>query len=95
MLLTREEVEHVAALARLKLSDEEKERFAEQLTAILEYMSRLNDLDTSNIEPLTHVLPLSNVFRDDGVSPEETNRDDILANAPLEENGCFKVPRIV
>lgn len=95
MLLTREEVEHVAALARLKLSDEEKERFAEQLTAILDYMSRLNDLDTSKIEPLTHVLPLSNVFRDDGVSPEETNRDDILANAPLEENGCFKVPRIV
>ncbi|HHV76351.1 MAG TPA: Asp-tRNA(Asn)/Glu-tRNA(Gln) amidotransferase subunit GatC [Syntrophothermus lipocalidus] len=95
MLLTREEVEHVAALARLKLSDGEKERFAEQLTAILDYMSRLNDLDTSKIEPLTHVLPLSNVFRDDGVSPEETNRDDILANAPLEENGCFKVPRIV
>ncbi|ADI01289.1 Asp-tRNA(Asn)/Glu-tRNA(Gln) amidotransferase subunit GatC [Syntrophothermus lipocalidus] len=95
MLLTREEVEHVAALARLKLSDEELERFAEQLTAILDYMSRLNDLDTSKIEPLTHVLPLSNVFRDDGVSPEETNRDDILANAPLEENGCFKVPRIV
>ncbi len=94
-MLTREEVEHVAMLARLKLTEEEKGRFSQQLTAILEYMSRLNDLDTRGIEPLAHVLPVSNVFRDDEVRPAGVSREDILSGAPLRENGCFRVPRII
>ena len=94
-MLTRKEVEHVAMLARLKLTEGEKERFAEQLTAILDYMSRLNDLDTSGVEPLAHVLPVNNVFRDDEVKAAGTDREEILAGAPLQENGCFRVPRIV
>jgi len=94
-MLTRKEVEHVAMLARLKLTEGETERFAEQLTAVLDYMSRLNDLDTSGVEPLAHVLPVNNVFRDDEVKAAGTDREEILAGAPLQENGCFRVPRIV
>lgn len=94
MALTRKEVEHVAMLARLKLSEKEKEMFGEQLSAILDYMNKLNDLNTENIEPIAHVLPISNVFRDD-VACQEISREEMLANAPLEEDGQFKVPRIV
>lgn len=94
MALTRKEVDHVAMLARLKLTEEEKERFGEQLGAILNYMEVLDQLDTRDVEPLAHVLPLSNVFREDRAR-HQVAREEILANAPLEENGQFKVPKII
>lgn len=94
MALTGKEVEHVAMLARLKLSEEDQKKFGEQLSAILDYMKRLNDLDTEKVEPLAHVLPLHNVFRSDEAR-REFSREEMLANAPLEESGLFKVPKIM
>ena len=69
MALTIKEVEHVALLARLSLSDEEKALFSRQLSSILEYVDQLNELDTDDVEPLTHILPVFNVFREDVVRP--------------------------
>lgn len=94
MGITVQDVEHVANLARLNLSAEEKERFAGQLDAILKYAEKLNELDTSNIEPTSHVLPLANVMREDEVRPSWPI-ERVLANAPDEEDGHFKVPAVL
>ena len=93
MALTREEVEHIANLARLALTEEEKERFREQLSAVLEYAARLRELDTDAIPPTATVLPLRNVMRPDEPRPPAP-REDILTNAPAAEENCFKVPAI-
>jgi len=92
--LTREEVEHVAMLARLELSKEETVSYTNQLDSILEYVEKLNELDVENVEPTAHVLPINNVFREDEVK-EGIPRDVALSNAPDKENGQFKVPKIV
>jgi aspartyl-tRNA(Asn)/glutamyl-tRNA(Gln) amidotransferase subunit C len=94
MALTIKEVEHVALLARLRLSAGEKEMFSRQLSSILDYIGQLNELDTDDIEPLTHILPLYNVFRDDMVRPGSP-REEILSNAPLLEENQYKVPKIM
>jgi len=94
MALTIKEVEHVAMLCRLRLAEDEKERMAEQLSAVLDYMDKLNEVDTSQVDPMAHVLPLFNVFRPDE-ERQESSREEMLANAPLVEDGMFKVPRIV
>lgn len=94
MALTIKEVEHVALLARLSLSDEEKKVFAEQLGAILGYVEKLNELDTEGVEPLAHILPVFNVFREDEVKPS-TPQEEILSNGPLTEDGYYKVPKII
>lgn len=94
MPVTREDVEKVAALARLCFSKEEKEQFTTQLNRILEYMEQLNRLDTEDVEPTSHVLPLKNVFREDVVVPS-LPQDELLANAPSQHRGYFKVPRVI
>lgn len=94
MALTIKEVEHVALLARLSLSDDEKEVFSRQLSSILEYVDQLNELETDDVEPLTHILPLYNVFRDDAVRPGSP-REEILSNAPFLEENQYKVPKIM
>ncbi|MBI3811129.1 MAG: Asp-tRNA(Asn)/Glu-tRNA(Gln) amidotransferase subunit GatC [Nitrospirae bacterium] len=94
MKLGKEEVEHVAKLARLAVSEEEKEAFSRQLSEILTYIGKLNELDTSKVEPTSHVLDLSNVFRDDIVS-ESLPAADVLANAPDRESDHFRVPKII
>lgn len=94
MILSREEVEHVALLARLELTEEEKEAYTRQLNAILDFMQQLNELDTSNVEPLAHVLPLVNVMREDEVKPG-LSREAALAGAPDQDKGQFRVPKIV
>ncbi len=94
MGITVKDVEHVANLARLNLSAEEKEQFAGQLDAILKYADKLNELDTSNIEPTSHVLPLANVMREDETRPSWPI-EQVLANAPDEEDGHFKVPAVL
>jgi len=94
MKLSREEVEHIAELARLALCDEELALYQEQLSAILEYFERLQELDTEAIPPTATVLPLRSVMRDDEVRPPFP-REDILANAPAAEEGCFKVPAVL
>jgi aspartyl-tRNA(Asn)/glutamyl-tRNA(Gln) amidotransferase subunit C len=88
------DVEQVARLARLGLTPEEKKLFGEQLSKILGHAETLNKLNTDKVIPLTHALPLKNVMREDQVVLFE-NIEDILANAPEQEEHMFKVPRII
>lgn len=88
------QVRRVAQLARLELGDEEVAQFSTQLSAIVEYIEKLNELDTENVEPLAHCLPVHNVFREDVVRPSLTN-EQALANAPEQAEGHFKVPKIL
>lgn len=94
MDVTRAQVEHVARLARLAIGEEEKATFARQLSSILTYVEALNALDTSGVEPTSHVIPVRNVFRDDEVRPS-LSREEALANAPDQAGGCFRVPKII
>jgi aspartyl-tRNA(Asn)/glutamyl-tRNA(Gln) amidotransferase subunit C len=94
MSLTVAEVEHIAELARLALTDEEKLLYREQLSAILDYAALLQKIDTSAIPPTATVLPLRNVMRDDVVAPSMPV-EDVLANAPDAENDCFRVTAIL
>jgi aspartyl-tRNA(Asn)/glutamyl-tRNA(Gln) amidotransferase subunit C len=94
MELSLDQVEHIAQLARLTLSDEEKALYQEQLSAILEYFEKLEGLDTEAISPTATVLPLRSVMREDEPKPS-TSREDILSNAPVAEDGCFEVPAVL
>ena len=88
------DIDKVARLARLDLSQEEKEIFGEQLDQILEHMEVLNRLDTTGVETTSHAIPISNVFREDESRPSFA-RDDVLTVAPEEEEGYFRVQRII
>ena len=88
------DVDHIAKLARLGITEEEKVKFAKQLSAILEYAEILKKINTDKVPPSPHAVPMKNVLREDQVVPCE-NVDDILANAPEEENHMFRVPRIL
>ena len=93
-MLSKEEIEHIAMLARLSLTEEEKELFGEQLSSILDYMEKLNELDTEHIEPTSHVLTLSNVMRED--APRDSiPREDALSNAPDRTDKFYRVPKII
>jgi aspartyl-tRNA(Asn)/glutamyl-tRNA(Gln) amidotransferase subunit C len=92
--LTRADVIHVARLARLALSEEEVEEFTVQLGAVLEHFASVAALDTSGVPPTSHPIPLSNVLRPDEVRPT-LERNAVLAMAPAEEDGRFRVPRIL
>jgi aspartyl-tRNA(Asn)/glutamyl-tRNA(Gln) amidotransferase subunit C len=93
-MITRQDVEHVAELARLDLTAAEQEMFIAQLNSILTYIGKLNELDTTNVEPTSHVIPMSNVLRDDEVRPS-IDRELVLQNAPETSHFFFKVPRII
>lgn len=93
-MLTLQQVEHVALLARLELTPEEKARLTGDLNVILEHFERLQELDTSDVEPTSHAIPVRNVFRADEVRPS-LPRDAIMAEAPDAREGYFVVPRIV
>lgn len=92
-MITIKDVEHVAKLAKIELSEEEKERFAKQLADIIEYANQLNEVDTSLVDPMDHPYPIINVMRDDTVSYENT-REELLDNSPEEEDSFFRVPKI-
>lgn len=94
MKITEKDVEHVAKLARLALSDEEKKLFTEQLNSILDYVDKLNQLDTEGVEPLAHVFPAFNVFREDETRTS-LSIEDVLQNAPDKEGRFFKVPKVL
>lgn len=94
MKLDREQVEHVARLARLELAEDEAGRYAHQLSDVLTHMEALGELDTDGVEPTSHVLPLGNVMREDEPG-ESLSLEEALANAPDVDQGCFRVPRIV
>jgi aspartyl-tRNA(Asn)/glutamyl-tRNA(Gln) amidotransferase subunit C len=88
------QVRKVAKLSRLELTEAEVEEFTGQLSAILDYVEKMNELDTANIEPLAHCLPISNVFRQDRVK-ESLGTEKTLGNAPQRDGEFFKVPKIL
>ena len=94
MSLTLDEVEHIAALARLRLTGDEKARYREQLSAVLDYMTKLKQVDTAHIEPTASVLPLHTVLRPDVAAPSLAPAA-LLANAPQTEAGMFRVPLVL
>jgi aspartyl-tRNA(Asn)/glutamyl-tRNA(Gln) amidotransferase subunit C len=94
MKLTREDVQRVATLARLRLTSEEETSLTAQLDSILLYMDKLNELDTSQVEPFTHAVDLVNALREDLVT-NQPNAEALLANAPERDETFFKVPKII
>ena len=94
MSVTGKDVEYIAELARLKFKDEELEKFTEQLNEILAYVEKLNELDTSGVEPLSHPVEGQNVFRDDIVKIS-IDREEALRNAPDRSELFFKVPKVI
>ena len=93
-LISRDDVAHVARLARLDVTDEELDLFAGQLAAVLEHAADLATLDTAGVTPTAHPFPLVNVLRED-VAARSLDRDEVLAMAPAVEDGRFRVPRIL
>ena len=93
-MISREDVEHVARLSRLALSEAEVERMREQLSGILAYIDKLRALDTTGVEPTSHAVPMVNVMREDVTRPCLT-QDEALANAPDRSDVFFRVPRII
>lgn len=89
-----QQLKKTAHLGRLNLTEEEEELYSKQLVEILNYFQKLQELDTSNVEPMAHVLPLNNIWREDEVK-DSMDQELILMNAPEVENNCFKVPKIV
>lgn len=94
MKITMDVVDHVAELCRIQLTDQERNKFTEQLNQILAYMDKLNELNTENVEPTSHVVPLKNVLRKDELSGS-IDPGKVLANAPDKARGYFKVPKII
>lgn len=94
MAVEKKEVEKIAELARLKFSNEELESFTHQMNDILSYMDKLNELDTKNIQPLSHPVEQINVFRED-VIKESISTEDALKNAPDKDEKFFKVPKVI
>lgn len=88
------DIGHIVMLARLELTEEEKKLFSKQIESIIEYIDKLNELDTTNIEPTAHVLPMKNVFRDDNLKPSLT-KDEALRNAPDRTHDFYRVPKII
>ena len=92
--IDKEQVEKVARLSRLELTRDEIEEFTGQLSAILDYVEKMNQLDTTDVEPLAHCLPINNVFREDQVK-ESLGTEKVLSNAPQRDDEFFKVPKIL
>ena len=91
-IISDETIEYVGILAKLELSDEEKEQAKKDMANMLDYIDTLNELDTSGVEPMSHVFPVNNVFREDVVTNGD-DREEILANAPEAKEGAFVVPK--
>ncbi|AFH49749.1 aspartyl-tRNA(Asn)/glutamyl-tRNA (Gln) amidotransferase subunit C [Ignavibacterium album JCM 16511] len=94
MSVTKKEVEKIAELAKLRFNEEELENFTHQMNEILKYMEKLNELNTDNIQPLSHPIEATNVFRNDELKPSITT-EDALRNAPLADEKYFKVPKVI
>lgn len=92
-MITIKDVEHVAKLARLELTEDEKEKFTKQLGDVLKHVDAMNEVDTSKVEPMAHAIDFVNVMREDKVFYEQT-KEELMKNAPYEEDGFFRVPKI-
>ena len=93
-IISDETIEYVGILAKLELSDEENEQAKKDIGRMLDYVDKLNELDTSDVEPMSHVFPVHNVFREDVVTNGD-DRDNMLKNAPAVKDGSWKVPKTV
>ena len=93
-IISDETIDYVGILAKLELSKEEKEEAKKDMGRMLDYIDKLNELDTGGVEPMSHVFSMNNVFREDVVTNGD-DRDDILKNAPEQKEGAFKVPKTV
>lgn len=93
-IITDETIDYVGILAKLELSREEKEAAKSDMSRMLDYIDKLNQLDTTQVEPMSHVFSMNNVFREDVVTNGD-DRDNILKNAPEQKEGAFKVPKTV
>ena len=93
-IISDETIEYVGILAKLELNEEEKEQAKKDMGAMLDYIDKLNELDTTGVEPMSHVFPVQNVFREDVVVNGD-DRENILKNAPEEKDGSFVVPKTV
>ncbi len=91
--ISDEIIEYIGILAKLELSHQEKEQAKSDMESMLDYMDKLNELDTSKVEPMSHIFPINNVFRVDIIT-NGNHREQILANAPEEKDGAFMVPKI-
>ncbi len=94
MAISVEEVRYIAALARLRFSEDQEQRLAQQMSQMLDYVDKLNELDTTGVPPMSHVLDVYNVFRDD-VPQQRITREDALRNAPDADNAYFRVPKVI
>lgn len=94
MKITKEQVTHVANLARLNLTEAETEHMTKDMASIIDFVDQMNGLDISDIKPTEHIIPINNVFREDVVRPSMAI-EELLRNAPEQENGCYSVPKIV
>ena len=90
-IISDETIEYVGILAKLELSEQEKEKAKSDMGRMLDYIDKLGELDTSGVEPMSHVFPVENVFREDVVTNTDT-REDLLKNAPQQKDGMFMVP---
>lgn len=92
MTITDETIDYVGILAKLELSEEEKQRAKKDMSEMLDYVSKLNELDTEHVEAMSHAFPYNNVFREDVVT-NQNDRENLLKNAPEQKDGCYKVPK--
>ncbi|SHJ18346.1 Asp-tRNA(Asn)/Glu-tRNA(Gln) amidotransferase subunit GatC [Parasporobacterium paucivorans] len=93
-IITDETIEYVSILAKLDLSEEEREQAKKDMGSMLDYIDKLNELNTQGVEPMSHIFPVNNVFRED-VLENGDDRDNLLSNAPQKKDGCYKVPKTV
>ena len=93
-IISKDDVKHIAKLSRLNFGERELEKFTFELNKILDYINKLNELNTDNVEPTSHVLDITNVFREDEVK-NSLSKEEALKNAPEKEFGHFKVPRVI
>lgn len=94
MAISREDVRHIAKLARLRFSDEGEAKMANEMGQILDYVDKLNELDTTGVPPMSHVLDIHNVFREDEVE-QRIDHEDALRNAPDADSDYFRVPKVI
>ncbi|MFA6309612.1 MAG: Asp-tRNA(Asn)/Glu-tRNA(Gln) amidotransferase subunit GatC [Clostridia bacterium] len=94
MKITNDTIEHIAKLSRLKLSESQKDTLTSEMGNIINYVDKLNELDTKGVEPKSQVIPLQNVFREDVVA-ESLDKDELLSNSACYDDGALKVPKVV
>lgn len=92
--ISDETIEYVGILAKLELSKEEQEQAKKDMERMLDYIDKLNELDTAEVEPMSHIFPVNNVFREDVVVNQD-RREEMLANAPVSKDGAYKVPKTI